>query len=107
MYKYALIAALACSVAGCQSTAPMVQRSTPASACDASQLQHIVGMKAKAAFEVMNGQPKSVQDMTIYSGSSEKPSMLPKGTLVLEHSTPNVVDAVMNGGTVTKVYCNN
>ena len=80
---------------------------TTSSACDASGLQNIVGMTATDALAEINKQPKSVQDMSIYSGSSETPDMLPKGKLVLEHSTPNVVDALMNGGTVTKVYCNN
>lgn len=109
MYKYALMAVLAPTVMACQSTAPIanVQHAGAAtSQCDASKFQNIVGMEANAAAAAINSQPKSVQDMVIYSGSSETPSMLPKGTLVLRHSTPNVVDAMVRGGTVTKVYCN-
>jgi len=79
---------------------------SPSSSCDAVPFQYIVGMSAQDAFEEMDKQPASIKNQTIYSGSSETPRMLPRGKLVLEHSTPNVIDALTKGGTVTKVYCN-
>ncbi len=72
----------------------------------AKDLQYIAGMEAMAALEEIEKQPEFVKNMTIYSGSSEDPSILPKRVIVLEHNTPRVTDALFNGGRVTKVYCN-